>query len=136
MFPMMREKMEHIRREELRNVWVVGIAKRTQALEHFRLGLSLARVLKTGRPCFVPVPYRMQQRAYKWEEYIRSPDDIAGGGEDPKFNAGSMHFVRFGSPHRGSGVDGRRAAPPGRRPAHLRLPARTRSSDSRCPSTR
>lgn len=97
MYRMMRETMEQIRREELRNVWVVGIAKRTQALEHFRLGLSLARVLETGGPCFVPVPYRMQQRAYKWEEYIRSPDDIAGGGEDPKFNAGSMHFVRFGS---------------------------------------
>jgi hypothetical protein len=96
MYRIMREHLEGVRREHRRNVWVVGIAKKTQVLEYYRLGLSLARVLETGGPCYVPVPMPMQKQVYKWEEYIRSPDDT-GGGEDPKYNAGSMHFVRFGS---------------------------------------
>ncbi|RCG25902.1 hypothetical protein DQ384_30800 [Sphaerisporangium album] len=75
-------------------VWLVGLAKKTQVLEYYRLAISLSAVLDNGTPCFVKVPKQMLD-VYQWDEYTRDVDD-KGVGEDPKFNFGSMHFVRFG----------------------------------------
>ena len=38
----------------------------------------------------------MQKHVYRWDEYIRNPDDVDEDREDPKYNIGAMHFVRFG----------------------------------------
>lgn len=96
MYGLMQEHLTNVRKTQRRNVWLVGVAKHTEVLEYYRLGLSLGRVLDTGGPCFAPVPMDMQQRVYRWDEYIREPVHD-GKGEKPKFNAGAMHFVRFGS---------------------------------------
>ena len=45
----------------------------------------------------MPVPRDMQQKVYRWSEYIRDPDEASDSSEDPKYNAGAMHFVRFGN---------------------------------------
>ncbi|MCQ4081967.1 hypothetical protein NGB36_15455 [Streptomyces sp. RB6PN25] len=89
------EAIERTWRRDRRKVWLVGLAKRTQVLEYYRLAISLSGVFDNGAACFAKVPYAMLDHVYKWEEYIRGVDDTTSG-EDPKFNFGSMYFVRFG----------------------------------------
>ncbi|WUH98234.1 hypothetical protein OHR68_32750 [Spirillospora sp. NBC_00431] len=96
MYVLMRTAIDRVAREERRKIWLVGLAKKTQVLEYYRLAISLAKILGRGSPCFVPVPRGLQSRVYQWEEYYRSVDDTARGGENPKFNIGEMYFVRFG----------------------------------------
>jgi hypothetical protein len=98
----MFESIERIQREDNRRVWLVGVAKKTQVLEYYRLAISLSGVFDNGVPCFAKVPPQMLDKAYKWEEYTRDVDDDRPG-EKPKFNFGSMYFVRFG-PHSGDPI--------------------------------
>ena len=42
MHRLMRSAIERIRKNDRRNVWLVGLAKRTEVLDYYRLGLSLA----------------------------------------------------------------------------------------------
>lgn len=95
-YHMLRERIEHVWRTDRRRLWLVGVAKSSQVLENYRLAMSLSGLFERGSPCFVPVPYEMQKHVYRWDEYIRSPDDTDAEREDPKFNIGAMHFVRFG----------------------------------------
>jgi hypothetical protein len=92
---LMWDAIERIRKTDRRRIWLAGLAKRTQVLEHYRLAISLSKVFDNGAPCFAKVPQSMLDNVYRWEEYTRSVDD-ARHGEAPKFNFGSMHFVRFG----------------------------------------
>ncbi|CAL9576992.1 hypothetical protein SUDANB95_04916 [Actinosynnema sp. ALI-1.44] len=98
----MYDAIERIKREDRRRVWLVGLAKKTQVLEYYRLAISLSGVLNNGAACFVKVPAPMLDQAYRWEEYTRDVRDDAPG-EKPKFNFGSMYFVRFG-PHSGDPI--------------------------------
>lgn len=97
MYRKLREAIEAKWQKDRRRLWLVGLAKSSQALEHYRLAMSLSGMFARGSPCFVPVPYDMQKDVYRWEEYIRGPDEPAEDRENPKFNMGAMHFVRFGS---------------------------------------
>jgi hypothetical protein len=97
MYRKLQERIDRIWRTERRRLWLVGLAKSSQVLENYRLAMSLSGLFERGSPCYVPVPYDMQKHVYRWDEYIRSPEDIEDGREDPKFNIGAMHFVRFGA---------------------------------------
>lgn len=96
MYRILQDRIEHVWRTDRRRLWLVGVAKSSQVLENYRLAMSLSGLFERGSPCFVPVPYDMQKHVYRWDEYIRSPEDTAADREDPKFNIGAMHFVRFG----------------------------------------
>ncbi|MCW5254538.1 hypothetical protein [Streptomyces sp. SHP 1-2] len=89
------EAIERVYRRDRRKVWLVGLAKKTQVLEYYRLAISLSGVFDNGSACYAKVPATMLDTVYKWEEYIRDIDDKSIG-EDPKFNFGRMYFVRFG----------------------------------------
>jgi hypothetical protein len=91
----MYESIERIRRVDRRKVWLVGLAKKTQVLEYYRLAISLSGVFDNGAPCFAKVPMEMMDEVYLWDEYTRDARDDSPG-EKPKFNFGSMYFVRFG----------------------------------------
>lgn len=97
MYRKLQERIDAVWRSEHRRLWLVGLAKKSQVLENYRLAMSLSGLFERGSACYVPVPYDMQKHVYRWDEYIRSPDDIQDGREDPRFNIGAMHFVRFGS---------------------------------------
>jgi len=97
MYRKLREAIDVKFRKDRRRLWLVGVAKSSQVLENYRLAMSLSGIFGRGSPCYVPVPYEMQKYVYRWEEYIRGPDEPAEDRENPKFNMGSMHFVRFGS---------------------------------------
>jgi hypothetical protein len=94
---LMRAAVERTAQQERRRVWIVGLAKRTAVLDHYRLAMSLAGIFDRGSPCFVKVPAALQERVYRWDEYLRGPEEPGRGGELPKFNLGEMHFVRFGA---------------------------------------
>lgn len=98
---LMHEAIENIYNRHRRRVWLVGLAKKTQVLEYYRLAISLSGVLDNGAPCFARVPQEMLD-VYQWDEYTRSVLDEAEG-EKPKFNFGQMYFVRFG-PYAGDPV--------------------------------
>lgn len=91
---LMRAAIDRQARENRRRVWLVGLAKRTKVLDHYRLAMSLAGIFDHGTPCFVQVPVRMQDRVYRSEDYLRDPDDATGGRIG---NIGQMYFVRFGA---------------------------------------
>jgi hypothetical protein len=96
MYELIRAHIERVYTEDRRRVWLVGLAKKTEVLEQYRLAISLSRIFERGSPCFVPVPAAMQARVYRWAEYTRAPGDTSTV-EKPRFNMGAMHFARFGS---------------------------------------
>lgn len=84
-------------KEERRvTVSLAGVAKHTEIAEHYRLAFALIGGLPLGYPVWAQIPLDVQRRVYTWPEYVREPDDVRPGTEDPKFNIGAMHFVRFG----------------------------------------
>jgi hypothetical protein len=96
MYGKLCKRIDQVRKDDSRRLWLVGLAKSSQVLEKYRLAMSLSGIFERGKPCYVPVPYEMQKQVYRYEEYIRSPDDAVSDREDPKYNIGAMHFVRFG----------------------------------------
>lgn len=88
--------IERIRREDKRRVYLAGIAKRSKVLTRYNLALTLENVMPAGNPYYVRVPREMEAKAYVWPEYARGTE-AEGAGEAPKFVAGDMFFVRFGS---------------------------------------
>ncbi len=91
---LMRAAIDRQVRENRRRVWLVGLAKKTKVLDHYRLAMSLAGIFDHGTPCFVQVPVRMQDSVYQSQEYVRDPDDATS--RDVR-NIGQMYFVRFGA---------------------------------------
>ncbi|GAB3482272.1 hypothetical protein [Nocardiopsis coralliicola] len=99
---LMYASIEKTARTERRRVWLAGLAKKSQVLEHYRLAISLSGLFDNGAPCYAKVPADMLSEAYIWEEYTRDIREERSG-EAPKYNIGAMHFVRFG-PHTGDPV--------------------------------
>jgi len=91
---LMRAAIDRQARENRRRVWLVGLAKNTKVLDHYRLAMSLAGIFDHGTPCFVQVPVRMQDSVYRSQDYLRDPDDATGSRVG---NIGQMYFVRFGA---------------------------------------
>ena len=96
MYDLIKTAIDKLLREDRKRMWLVGLAKHTNLLETYRLAISLAKIFERGDPCYVEVPQPMLEAVYKWEEYYRNPEENVTG-EDPKFNMGRMHLVRFGA---------------------------------------
>jgi hypothetical protein len=97
MYEKIKEAIERARREHRRDIFLVGLAKKTEVVQHYQLAMSIENVFRPGQSCFAPVSSTMQEKVYRWGEYIRPPEENQGGGEAPKYNMGSMYFVRFGT---------------------------------------
>lgn len=92
----MKEKIDQVKHERKRDIFLVGIAKHSRVMERYRLAMAIADTFQPGQPRYVAVPPHLQGKVYDtWPEYIKSPEDDVSG-EKPKFNMGSMHLVRFG----------------------------------------
>nr|WP_018085673.1 hypothetical protein [Desulfurispora thermophila] len=91
------ESIVRIEREDRRRVYLVGIAKRSKVLTRYNLALMVERIMPPGDPCFIKIPREMESKAYIWPEYARGAEVEDSGGEAPKFVAGDMYFVRFGT---------------------------------------
>jgi len=104
----MKQAVGRHAKDNHRRIWVAGLAKKTQVLDHYRLAMSLAGIFDQGTPCFVPVPHALQERVYRSQaDYLREPgddepgDDESGGRQTE--NIVAMYFVRFG-PHAGDPI--------------------------------
>ena len=92
-----RDQIERHRKEQRRNVYLVGVAKHSKVLDRYRLAMSLEGILQTSWPAYAEIPREIEERAYTWAEYARGNDAALEGGEANKFVAGKMFFVKFGS---------------------------------------
>lgn len=103
MYRRIKAAIDKTKREDKRSLYLVGMAKHTEVLARYRLALEIANVFPSGPAKYVPVPMDMQQKVYKWAEYLRLPTDTDNDLEQPKYNMGEMYFVRFGT-HAGDPV--------------------------------
>src|SRR5260370_6834965 len=93
---MIKKVLERNRRERRRDIFLAGIAKHSRVIERHRLAIATEDVFRSGRPCYAPVPPEIQIKVYDWAEYVQSPEANDTDKEQPKFNMGAMHLVRFG----------------------------------------
>jgi len=97
MISKMEEAIKAIYERDRRKVFLVGIAKHSKVLQRYHLALSLEDVLPANAPRFVRIPEDLEAKAYVWDEWARGRETAEEGQEKPKFKAGQMYFVRFGS---------------------------------------
>jgi hypothetical protein len=88
------EAIERIYRRTKRRVYLVGFSKKSKVLARYRLAFALEDVLTQAYPCYVEIPRDIEAKAYVWPEYAKGEE---GEGEAPKFVAGKMFMVKFGS---------------------------------------
>lgn len=96
MYEKIKEAIETWKKTRKVRVSLAGVAKRTEIAAHYELALAVNGGTPAGYPAWVPIPLQMQEKVYQWKEYVREPEDLRPGVEEPKFNIGAMHFVRFG----------------------------------------
>lgn len=93
---LMEESIEKIRRDTRRNIFLVGIAKRSKVLARYNLAMALEEIFPSGEPQYVEIIRELEAKAYVWPEYARGPESEQDKIEAPKFVAGDMYLVRFG----------------------------------------
>ena len=93
---LIEEKINQVKEETKRKVYLVGIAKGSKVLERYNLAMTLERTFAPGSPRYVRIPRLLEAKAYIWPEYARGAETEDSEGEAPKFVAGDMYLVRFG----------------------------------------
>jgi hypothetical protein len=88
--------IERVRRADKRRIFLVGVAKDSKVLSRYHLAMAIDDVMPAGEPRYVSIPRDIEAKAYVWPEYARGGEE-EGQGEAPKFVAGRLHLVRFGS---------------------------------------
>ena len=109
------ERIDHIRRREHKDIYLVGLAKSSSVIERYGLALAIEDVFPSGSPYYVRVPRPVEERVYKFPEFARGRERLprpsmtrdekgrisihmpvgAGPGEDSKFVFGSMYLARL-----------------------------------------
>ncbi len=92
-----KARIEGIKKKESRQIYLVGVAKRSKVLQRYRLAMALEGVLQTNYPAYVEIPREIEEKAYIWVEYARGDDYLIEGGEVNKMVGGKMFLVKFGS---------------------------------------
>lgn len=90
-------RIDGIKKKHGRQIYLVGVAKRSKVLQRYRLAMALEGVLQTSYPAYVEIPREIEEKAYIWVEYARGDDYLIEGGEVNKMVGGKMFLVKFGS---------------------------------------
>jgi len=93
---MVTDRIGEIARKDKRTIFLVGLAKHSKVLQRYQLAMALEDVFPGGSPRFVRIPRELEAKAYVWPEWARG-EETGEGGELPKFVAGVLYLVRFGS---------------------------------------
>lgn len=96
MIQKINDSITRIKREDHRNVYLVGLAKHSKVIERYGLAMALEGILPSDDARYVRIPRPMEAEAYRWQEWAKGIETKDEEGEQPKFNAGDMYFVRFG----------------------------------------
>ncbi len=88
-------------RNSRRNIYLVGLAKKSKVLDRYRLAISLEGILNKNYPVYVEVPRVLETHAYVSPRYASDSDlPLAAGTKSSKTVAGKMFLVKFGRlPH-------------------------------------
>jgi len=89
------KKIRDVYRKDRRRIYLAGIAKRSKVISRYQLAMMLEDIFPVGEPRYVRIPRELESKAYIWGEYARGAEVTEG--EAPKFVAGDMYLVRFGS---------------------------------------
>lgn len=89
--------IDRINREDNRRVFLVGIAKKSKVITHYQLAMAIENVFPSGDARFIRMPRGLEAKAYNWEEYARGAEAEGKDIGAPRFVAGDMFLVRFGS---------------------------------------
>ncbi len=92
-----KARIDGIKEKQSRQIYLVGVAKRSKVLQRYRLAMALEGVLQTNYPAYVEIPREIEEKAYIWVEYARGDDYLIEGGEVNKMVGGKMFLVKFGS---------------------------------------
>jgi len=92
-----KARIDGIKEKQRRQIYLVGVAKRSKVLQRYRLAMALEGVLQTNYPAYVEIPREIEEKAYIWVEYARGDDYLIEGGEVNKMVGGKMFLVKFGS---------------------------------------
>jgi hypothetical protein len=92
-----KDRIDGIKEKQRRQIYLVGVAKRSKVLQRYRLAMALEGVLQTDYPAYVEIPREIEEKAYIWVEYARGDDYLIEGGEVNKMVGGKMFLVKFGS---------------------------------------
>ena len=92
------ERLKSYSQQKKRNIYIVGVAKKSKVLLRYRLAMALEGILRTDGPAYVEVPRGIEEKVYEWPEYARGDDNIMEGKEANKYVGGNMFLVKFG-PH-------------------------------------
>ncbi len=90
------DSINRIKKDDRRNIYLVGLAKHSKVIERYGLALALEDILPAHEARYVRIPRQMEAEAYRWQEWAKGQEAAGSEGESPKFNAGDMYFVRFG----------------------------------------
>jgi len=93
---LMQKHIARIRNTQHRNVYLVGVAKRSKVVDRYQLAMMLEAKLREPRAVYALVPKDIEDRAYEWPEYTRRPEDVVEGGEKAKFVGGRLYLAKFG----------------------------------------
>jgi hypothetical protein len=96
MWARIRERVEALRTQERRRVFLVGIAKQSRILDRYHLAMFLEGILVRPDPCYLPVPRFMEEQVYRWTQYGRAPEAEAESSEVRYEVIGKLHFAKFG----------------------------------------
>ena len=91
-----REGIEQQRQRNKRRLYLVGVAKQSKVLARYRLAMALENILTTSYATYLPIPREIEEKAYRWSEYVRGDDRAAEGDTTNAFAGGKMFFVKFG----------------------------------------
>jgi hypothetical protein len=90
------EAIERIYLQDHRQVFLVGVAKKSKVITRYQLAMAIEGIFPSGEPRYVRIPRELEAKAYIWAKYAHGPDTEGDNREAPKYVAGDLYLVRFG----------------------------------------
>jgi hypothetical protein len=91
------EAIARIYHQDHRQVFLVGVAKHSKVITRYQLAMAIEDIFPPGEPRYVRIPRELEAKSYIRDRYARGPETEGDNREAPKFVAGDMYLVRFGS---------------------------------------
>lgn len=84
------------RQRQRRQIYLVGLAKKSKVLTRYRLAMQLEDILVNPYAAYVEIPRALEVAAYERADFARGDDAILTPQQSNRFVGGKMFFVKFG----------------------------------------
>jgi hypothetical protein len=89
--------IKNLKINDRRKIFLVGLAKHSNVISRYNLAMAIEGTFPPGEAKYVHIPRKIEQKAYLWPEWARGSEIEGQSSEAPKFVAGDLFLVRFGS---------------------------------------